>query len=173
MIEGQRVRLRAMEPDDMEAMWRWQNDWATQRLGDDSPELAVSHETVGRMFGAEGGLTSYMIEMLDGRAIGSCGYYSYSGRNRSCSVGIWIGEADARGQGYGTAAMRLLLWYLFRQMGLHRVALTVMSDNTPAIASYRKCGFHEEGRDREAVFKDGGWIDNLHMGVLEHEVVLE
>jgi RimJ/RimL family protein N-acetyltransferase len=113
-----------------------------------------------------------MIETLDGRAIGSCGYFKYSGRNRSCDVGIWIGEADARGQGYGTEAMRLLLWYLFRQMGLHRVALLVLSDNAAAIASYRKCGFREEGRDREAVFKDGGWVDSLRMGVLEHEAIL-
>lgn len=173
MIEGRSVRLRALEPSDMENMWRWQNDWATQRLGDGEPELALSHAAVERTFGDSAGFTSYVIETLDGRAIGSCGYFGYSGRNRSCSVGIWIGEADARGKGYGTEAMRLMLRYLFHQMGLHRVALQVMADNAPAIASYIKCGFREEGRDREAAFKDGAWIDSLRMGVLENEVILE
>lgn len=173
MIEGTRVRLRALEPSDLEALWRWQNDWATQQAGDPAPELAVSREAVTRMFGPESGLTTYMIETLDGRVIGNCGYFGYSGRNRNCTVGIWIGEADARGKGYGTEAMQLLLSYLFRQMGLHRVALGVVADNAAAIASYHKCGFREEGRDRDAVFRDGGWIDGVRMAVLEHEVILE
>lgn len=171
MIEGARIRLRALEPEDMEAMWRWQNDWVTQRLGDDSPDLALSHDAVQRAFGPNSGLNTYMIETLDGHVIGSCGYYNYSGRNRHCSVGIWIGEAEVRGLGYGTEAMRLLLGYLFRQMGLHRVALNVVADNAQAIASYKKCGFREEGREREAVFKDGGWVDGLCMSLLEHEAM--
>ena len=171
MIEGKRIRLRALEPEDMEAMWRWQNDWATQRLGDDSPDLALSRDTVQRTFGPDSGFITYIIETLDGHVIGNCGYNEYSGRNRRCSVGIWIGEAEWRGRGYGTEAMRLLLDYLFQQMGLHRVALTVVADNAQAIASYQKCGFHEEGREREAVFKDGAWVDMLCMSVLEHEAV--
>ena len=171
VIEGARIRLRALESDDMEAMWRWQNDWTTQRLGDESPELALSHDAVQRTFGPDSGFNTYIIETLDGSVIGNCGFYNYSGRNRHCSVGIWIGEAEARGRGYGTEALRLLLGYLFQQMGLHRVALTVVADNAQAIASYKKCGFREEGREREAVFKDGGWVDMLLMAVLEHEII--
>jgi len=173
MIVGKTVRLRAWEPDDVEAMWRWQNDWDVQRLGDGEPELALSREAVGRQFGPGSPLTMFMIETIDGRLIGSCSYHDYSGRSRSCTVGIWIGEADARGQGHGTEAMRLLLSYLFRHMGLHRVSLQVLANNAAAIASYRKCGFREEGRDREAVFQDGIWVDTVRMGVLDSEAILD
>lgn len=174
MIEGPTIRLRALETTeaDVEAMWRWQNDWSTQHIGDGEPPLAVSREGVRAMFGPGSGFVTFMIEQLDGTLIGNCGYYRYSARSRSCEVGIWIGEAAARGKGHGTEAMRLLLWYLFHQMGLHRVGLTVVADNAAAIASYHKCGYREEGRQRDAVFRDRRWIDMLLMSVLEDEVEL-
>jgi RimJ/RimL family protein N-acetyltransferase len=38
-----------------------------------------------------------------------------------------------------------------------------------AIAAYRKAGFTEEGRAREAVFHDGHWYDEVSMAILARE----
>jgi len=60
----------------------------------------------------------------------------------------------ARGRGLGTEAVRLLLGYAFGPLGLARVQLRVLAFNAPALACYRRCGFHETGR--EPVTLDGG-----------------
>jgi RimJ/RimL family protein N-acetyltransferase len=43
----------------------------------------------------------------------------------------------------------------------------VLTSNARAIACHRKCGFVEEGREREAVSVEGGWQDDLVMGLLD------
>ena len=53
-------------------------------------------------------------------------------------------------RGLGTEALRLALGFGFAT-GLHRVSVRVLTSNARAIACYRKCGFVEEGREREAV----------------------
>jgi RimJ/RimL family protein N-acetyltransferase len=54
-------------------------------------------------------------------------------------------------------------------MGLHRIDLRVLEFNTGAIACYRRCGFVEEGRERESCCIDGQWYDDVVMGVLDRE----
>ena len=37
------------------------------------------------------------------------------------------------------------------------------------VTTYRRAGFVEEGRAREAVFREGGWQDKVQMGILDRE----
>ena len=53
--------------------------------------------------------------------------------------------------------------------GLKRIRLTVHEDNDAAIRLYRRMGFEIEGREREAVKRDGKFIDLLIMGRLESQ----
>jgi catechol 2,3-dioxygenase-like lactoylglutathione lyase family enzyme len=65
--------------------------------------------------------------------------------------------------------VRVLVDYGFTELGLHRIQLTVNGDNPAAIAAYRKAGFVEEGRRREAFYRGGRWIDHVQMGILARE----
>jgi len=76
------------------------------------------------------------------------------------------------GDGVGVEVMdatRLVLDHAFRSMNLHRVDLRVLAFNHGAIASYRKCGFVQEGRERESRWLDGQWYDDIIMAVLATE----
>jgi len=59
--------------------------------------------------------------------------------------------------------------HAFRQLGLHRIALSVFEFNERAIRAYRRCGFVVEGRARESIWRDGRWWDELTMSILESE----
>jgi RimJ/RimL family protein N-acetyltransferase len=88
--------------------------------------------------------------------------------NRNTFVGADVVPA-LRGQGYAAEMFGYFLRYLFNQCGLHRVALVTIASNTPAIALYRKLGFVEEGREREAIFREGHFQDLVAMGLLASE----
>lgn len=88
--------------------------------------------------------------------------------NMNGGLGITLLPA-ARGRGLGPDAIRVLLRYAFRDRGLHRVQLEVLADNAPAIAAYRRVGFVEDGRRREAAWVDGRFVDEVVMSVLAHE----
>ncbi|KAH7037929.1 putative GNAT family acetyltransferase [Microdochium trichocladiopsis] len=78
--------------------------------------------------------------------------------------------AEHRGKGYGAEAIEWSLWYGFRMAGLHRIQIQAFSFNDGACRLYgEKLGFKEEGRQRDHVWFDGGWHDNVIYGMLEDE----
>lgn len=89
--------------------------------------------------------------------------------NRYGELSIWIGHKDARGKGAGLFGMHGMLRHAFQDLNLHRVWLRVLSNNAHAIALYDKVGFVCEGRSREVVFKNGVYVDLVHMSILDTE----
>ncbi|KAK7915073.1 acyl-CoA N-acyltransferase [Apiospora marii] len=74
-----------------------------------------------------------------------------------------------QGVGYGTEAIRWALTWAFQWADLHRVEIAAASYNERAVKLYAKLGFTLEGRQREAVFMNGGWYDIVSFGMLQRE----
>jgi RimJ/RimL family protein N-acetyltransferase len=87
---------------------------------------------------------------------------------RSAEVGIALHQ-DARGKGYGTDALRVLVRFGFERRNLRRLHLRVLASNAAAIGSYRKVGFTDEGRHRESAWVSGSYQDEITMGLLRAE----
>ena len=68
----------------------------------------------------------------------------------TCYFRILIGDSRFWNRGYGTEATRLILDYAFNVLSLHNVMLRVFSYNERAIRAYRRVGFREIGRRRQA-----------------------
>jgi RimJ/RimL family protein N-acetyltransferase len=171
-LAGPTVVLRRHSRANIAAFRRWYADPDVARLTryQDGPMRA---EEIDRFFETRAvGPTSLAmaIHVRDtGRLIGSCAFSQLDPDNGSVLYHITIGEKDAWGHGYGTEATSLMLAHAFTSIGLHRVALSVFSFNERAIRSYQKVGFRVEGRSREAIFRDGGYWDEIQMSVLADE----
>jgi len=90
------------------------------------------------------------------------------GKNRDAEFSIVL-LPKFWNKGYGTEATKFIIDHAFRWYGLHRASLNVFGNNPRAIAVYERIGFVMEGRKREAVWMDNGWVDSLSMGVLRKE----
>ncbi|WP_461169590.1 GNAT family N-acetyltransferase [Arthrobacter sp. Z1-15] len=86
--------------------------------------------------------------------------------NESVGFRIALAPAEVLGQGYGTEATRAVVAHAFDDLGLHRVALEVFAFNPRAQRAYEKAGFTVEGRQREALFWEGEWVDAISMAML-------
>ena len=106
---------------------------------------------------------------VDGQLAGNTGFHTFIKDDRKARFVIGLFHPDLLNRGTGTSATRLLLQHAFEQMGLHRVDLRVLAFNERAIASYLKCGFTQEGVERESAWIDGEWFDDLMMSILEDE----
>jgi RimJ/RimL family protein N-acetyltransferase len=171
MLSGKKVNLRAVEPSDYELIWRWMNDAETM-LYWGRPGNTVSLAEVARQEesqAARGNSRKYIVETKDATRIGIIDYYDLDWQARSAWVSILIGENAYWGGGFGTDAMRTLLAFLFRQLGLHRVTLTVHESNERAQRSYEKNAFVREGVLREWAFFDDRWVNGVIMSVLAQE----
>ena len=92
----------------------------------------------------------------------------YDPLNRSARIGCDI-VLGKRGEGYGTKTFRAIMFYLFNHLGLHRLWLCVLEGNEVAKKLYENVGFKEEGRMRDAVFRDGMYKDYVVMSILHDE----
>ena len=90
-------------------------------------------------------------------------------KDRVGTCGIFIGDKNEQGKGYGTEAMKLLLGYGFNTLNLNRLDLKVNDFNSRAIKCYQNLGFVEEGRMREASFVNGKYHDQILMSILRKE----
>lgn len=89
--------------------------------------------------------------------------------NRVAETAIYIGDQAERGKGYSLQALNLTLEFGFQKLGLHRIWLKVRCDNAAAYHLYQKSGFREEGILREAIYKNGQYLDVAVMSILSSE----
>ncbi len=171
-IPGTLVTLRRHRQENLPHVVRWYRDPELARLTryQTRPMAVEEIESFFRNRLLSSEALAYAIhERESERLIGVTTFSSLDPDNGSALFHITIGEADVWGHGYGTEAVELMLRHAFERLGLHRVGLSVFAFNERAVRSYLKAGFREEGRLRDAVWRDGEWWDEIQMGILERE----
>jgi len=174
MIYGGRIRLVAVEREDLPLFVKWINDpEVRQGLELYLPmSLAQEEKWFENMLERPQESQPLTIEVRDGDGwvkIGNMGLFDFHHRARRAEVGIMIGEKSYWNQGYGTEAIRLMLKHSFETLNLNRIMLQVYADNLRAIRCYEKAGFVHEGRMRDARYFNGVYEDVLIMSVIRAE----
>lgn len=173
MYVGEKIRLREYRKEDVKKAQEYVNDPEIKKLLNPGVPFLYTFEDEQRWFDSLSATKenySFAIETLkDNRYIGGCGVNSIDWKNSVALIGIFIGDKDYLGKGYGTDAMKTLIKFIFDQMNLNKIKLQVFSFNERAIKSYQKCGFKKEGILRSEIFRDGKYYDEIVMGLLRDE----
>lgn len=89
-------------------------------------------------------------------------------QHRSASLGYWIGSPFLR-QGLALEACSLLLHIAYVEYDLHRLELSIATENTPSLALARKLGFIPEGVQRQSEWILDRYYDHQLLGLLRDE----
>jgi RimJ/RimL family protein N-acetyltransferase len=173
MVSGDLVELRPLEPSEAEVVWRWHRDPEVMRWMDDgyAQSLTSVRKRLEERPRNAYGEVLYGIEVLAQAAlIGLVRLRDAEPETGCAELDIYIGEKEHWGRGYATDAMRAMCRYGFEKMRLHKISLTVVTENHAAHRVYRKVGFTDEGRLRQVFRRDGRWYDMFTMGLLEGEL---
>ncbi len=126
-----------------------------------APESAV-REWVGRQNDRR---TQVVAELKD-KIVGNGGIVRLSGRqSHVATLGMGVHD-DHVGHGIGTAILAALLEVADNWWDVRRVELDVYVDNAPAIKLYENFGFEREGVMRDAVFRQGAYVNSILMARL-------
>jgi len=172
-MPGKHVYLSPMNEEDVETYTKWMNNREiTDNLG--SSTMVFSEEAERNWVEENSGEYLFaIVERGSDRLIGNCGIHAVSHTFQRAELGIFIGEEADRGKGYGKEVLSLLLEYCFDTLNLHNVMLKVFSFNERAIHTYKRVGFKEIGRRREAYFAKGKFWDDIYMDILKDEFTRE
>ena len=173
ILVGERVRLRGVREDDLPTLAKWEMDpgrMTTLSNWVAPSSEAAAKERIAKWSANEKDDLGFAVETLEDPPVlvGNIGLWGARPKDRCATLGIALGR-EYIGRGYGTDAMRVIVGYGFREMGLHRIQLEVAPFNPAAIRAYEKAGFAEEGRHRESILHDGRWYDEVLMSILDHE----
>ncbi len=169
-LEGERLYLSPMNVEDYETYTKWMNDFSvTVNLGNFATNFSITKEkeAVERLTNEQ---SNFAIVLKDGdKLIGNCSLFAIDNMHRKADLGIFIGEEEHRGKGYGVEAIELILSHGFKVLGLNNIILRVFSFNERAIKAYKKIGFKEIGRRRQAYYINNKYFDEIYMDVIQSE----
>lgn len=170
-IVGNTIVLRKMQEADTNDIVRWRNsDFVKKNFIYRQPfTIEGHHHWIETMILTGKAIQFIICEKSTGRSVGSVYFRDIDKLHRKAEYGIFLGEKDALGKGYGTEAATLMLRYGFEVLELHKIMLRVLADNTAARRSYEKAGFLQEAYLKEDVFLDGQYKDIILMAAINGE----
>lgn len=174
-LQGERLKLRAIEESDAEAFWIMRNDMDTAYFANMQAPMPSSLKSTEEIIGKIGGLRDikegflFVIEDENGKFIGTINGAFVDLKNRNFMLGITLNSKNIRGKGYGTEAIKLFIDFAFRELNMNKVWLGTFSFNPGAIRCYEKCGFVKEAVAKNRIYRDGTYHDEITMSILRDE----
>lgn len=171
-LRGEKVVLRTLEREHCRQLWERYvpaEPLPTEPL---NPGLSVegADKWFEEMQAKQGREHVYLgIFTPEGELLGDIQLSNIDWRHRTARLGGSIARLEERGQGYGTDAALTLLRYGFEHLALHRVAAATAEYNTAARRGLEKCGFVQEGCERQAIYCEGRRWDRVRYGLLRGE----
>lgn len=178
LLEAQDIRFGPIDHEAHPAIEsKWTHDADFMRLMDFNPARPLSpamvkkqYESIEKKMDEDKNLFYFTIRAReDDRLIGKAMVEWINWTNGNGWLWLGIGEAESRRKGYGLQALSMLLRFAFAELNLFRVSAALAEYNQPAIALFRKFGFVEETRRREALHRDNRRWDVTCYGLLHSE----
>ena len=140
------IKLRAMEPEDLDLLYRIENDPVLWNVGTTNVPYSryVLHDYIAN---ASGDIYTdrqvrLIIENRVGETVGTIDITDFDAKNMRAEVGIVI-VCDYRRQGNALSALRQIADYALCVLHLHQLYAIISSDNEAALQLFQKAGYKE------------------------------
>ena len=162
--EPSTVNLRAMEPCDIDAIYRWENDPSV--WGVSMSHQPFSRYALSRFIDENSGSDIYASRQLrlmadsGGTTVGCIDLYDFDPYHRRAGVGLLV-DSRMRRQGFGMAMLKALETFAVDHLEMHQLHCVVAADNEASIALFTKVGYAQCGVLHDWVASAGKWLDAL------------
>lgn len=151
-LRGENIYLRALEPGDVDTLYKWENNPAIWKASNTlvpfskfvlEQYLVNAHEDI---FSAK--QVRLMICTHDNKPVGTIELFDFDALNGRVGIGIMIEEA-AQGNGFAQEALKLLIGYCFDILLLKQVFCNISASNERSVHLFKKMGFTEAGLKKQ------------------------
>ena len=170
-LQTEHVRLRAMEPRDVDLLYRWENDPEVWKV---SNTMVPFSKFTLQEFIKTSTMDIYasrqlrlMVEDWKGNTVGAVDVFDFEPFHRRAGIGILIAK-EYRENGYAEEAVQCVCQYLFTVFQLHQVYCNVMEDNEISLKLFQHAGFVLTGRKKDWMREKNVFLDVLILQLI-HE----
>jgi len=150
LLENDIIKLRALEPEDLDILYKWEND---TRLWIHGNTLAPYSRLALRHYIAESQQQDiyqakqirFMIDLkLSANTIGTIDLYDFDFHSKKSGIGILIDESY-RGKDYAVHGLELIKEYAFSFLQIEQLYAYIAVDNVYSIRLFEKNGYMKSG----------------------------
>lgn len=149
VIQTERLRLRQLELSDLELVLLWRNDPEIRRwFFNGTPITWEQHRNWYARYLENETDIAFIADDVTGlyEPVGIAALYQIDAERGRAEFGrLMVGNARAKGKGYGLEVVNAICGFGFRQLGLNEIDLGVFEQNAAAIKIYEKAGFQTVG----------------------------
>ena len=149
LLSNEQITLRALEPTDLDTLYRWENDTTLWAVSDTA--APYSRETLwhylegytGDIY-AQRQLRLMITLSADGTPVGTIDFLNFDPLNNRAELGLFI-DGNYRGQGLGRQALDLLTAYARDHIGLRQLYVFIALDNEVCLKLFEDYGYSRVG----------------------------
>lgn len=162
-FSGQFIGLRALEPNDLDSLYKWENNPEIWQLGQTlkpfSKDVLKKYLQTAHLDIFETRQTRFVIFKINepNDAIGFIDLYDFDPQHRRAGIGILIGEKPDRQKGYAHESLQLLCQYAFDILHLHQLYCSITASNKPSIILFTNTGFKKTGERIDWIKTKTSW----------------
>lgn len=149
LLSNDIVTLRALEPTDLDTLYRWENDTALWTVSDTIAPYsreALWHyleNYTGDIY-AHRQLRLMIALAEDATPVGTVDFLNFDPLNNRAELGLFI-ASDHRGKGLGRQALELLTSYARDHIGLRQLYVFIGLDNEVCLKLFEDFGYSRAG----------------------------
>jgi diamine N-acetyltransferase len=169
-LQGTRIRLRAIEPDDEDILFKWEND---QKIWQVSNTLTPFSRHILRQYLDQAHLDIFQAKQLrlvieaiePEKPVGLIDLFEFDPHHQRAGIGILIGESSEWGKGYAKEALKILLKYVFTVLLLNQVYCSIDESNTASLNLFKNAGFRITGIKEKWNRSFTGWSNEWFLQI--------
>ncbi len=170
-LETDLIRLRAMEPEDIDILYLWENDTNVWKV---SNTIAPFSKYILKQFIENQRYDIYETKQLRliieskelHKPVGAIDLFDLDPYNRRAGVGILIYDNKDKGQGFASSALATLIRYGFQVLGLNQLYCNIPATNTRSLSLFKSKGFNIIGLKKEWTKTTSDWQDEYMLQLL-------
>ncbi len=177
MLEGKNIKLRALEPSDIDLLYDWENNTKIWTI---SNTLAPFSKFILKQYLENSHLDIYQTKQLrliielkskdTNIPIGAIDMFDFDPYHLRAGVGILISTEEHRKKGYATEALQILINYSFLYLGLHQLYCNIASDNMKSVKLFTNVGFKIIGEKKDWIKSPSKWIDEYLLQLINKQI---
>lgn len=161
-LKGERVNLRALEPEDLEFIHTIEND---ESIWEISNTITPFSKYVIKNYLENAFKDIFEVKQLrlviatkNDVAVGLIDVFDFDFKNRRAGVGILL-KNEYRKQGFASEALKLLINYCFTHLQMHQLYCNITVNNTASIKLFQEQGFELIGVKKDWILTSKGYTD--------------
>lgn len=160
MLNNGIVKLRAVEPEDVDFLFNTENEPRFWKVSETS--VPFSRNTLKKYSESIHDIYKqrqfrFIIELIENRKlIGILDLFDFSPKNRRVAIGIIISDLSERNKGYAKASLELIEEYCVRVLNLNQLSCSIQEDNVSSIELFQSLNYVKYGIRQEWYISDKG-----------------